>query len=141
MTRQVAIPEPLPETNAALHVHRRHMKLHHHVVEMLMNGAYAKLRPLLNGTNNLDPDDGGDTVHGAVFIDRTVAAQTLQAIADKAGNEIVATASLKALDHALHIATRQIRDANGNRIDRKSRKLIAKRNQNAGSESPVTDNG
>lgn len=119
MSKAVYVPvAPLPATNDGFTATKK-LSLIDHVKADLLNGAYAELTPLLNATQNKD------AVNGSVRMDRAMAALAYKNIAKKAGNEWVAKHDLTQIDRALLYATRGIKDRDGHRIDRKSRRILA----------------
>lgn len=111
-------PEPLPETNETLHL-RREPRLNDRVKQLLMDGAYAEVKSLLEsvGPNN--------AIHGSVLMDRAEAARVLQNYAKDRGDTFVANKSRAEIDKALERSLKTILNADGQPIDRKSRKLAA----------------
>jgi hypothetical protein len=120
MPRSITVEAtPLPPTNETLKLATRPMKLNDYVKDAIMDGAYELILPYIQSVN---PREGAT---GSVRTDRVVAALTLQTFGKERNIPALENANLVELDHAINVALRAIRDESGNRIDRKSRRLIA----------------
>jgi hypothetical protein len=125
MSRQkvTVVPAPLPATNDTIQL-KRDPSLNERVKYLMMNGAYAVVRPFIGAVDN------NGAVNGSVIFDRAAAANALQNYAKKQGDEFVANHNWRDLDRALNSSLKSML-IEGQPIDRKSRKLAALAKMNA----------
>lgn len=118
--REIVFAPALPPTNESFVLQTKPLSLNDIVKSAIMNGAYERLHPYLQTVDTKDK-----RVMGSLMMDRAMAAVELKKWGVDTGSALVIKANLAELDHAIHIALRSIRDGNGQRIDRKSRRLAA----------------